>query len=191
MIISASYKTDIPTFYGVWFMNRLRAGYCKMVNPWNRNQVIRVSLALKDVDGIIFWTKNIAPFLPHLREVFARGYRFVIQHTINAYPRALEFAVVDASRSIQHLHEIAADRPHLQNAALVYARKHIGARFRPPLRGALDDFLDKLVGIDKRMALKRFGPAFASALNVRGHSAVTTKAPASETVTDQRLPFGE
>ncbi len=33
MIISASYKTDIPTFYGEWFMNRLQAGYCKMVNP--------------------------------------------------------------------------------------------------------------------------------------------------------------
>ena len=42
MIISASYKTDIPTFYGEWFMNRLRAGYCKMVNPYNRKQVIRV-----------------------------------------------------------------------------------------------------------------------------------------------------
>jgi hypothetical protein len=27
MIISASYKTDTPAFYGDWFMNRLRAGY--------------------------------------------------------------------------------------------------------------------------------------------------------------------
>ncbi len=33
MIISASYKTDIPAFYGDWFMNRLKAGYCRMVNP--------------------------------------------------------------------------------------------------------------------------------------------------------------
>ncbi|MCA9049546.1 MAG: DUF1848 family protein, partial [Planctomycetaceae bacterium] len=93
MIISASYKTDIPTFYGEWFMNRLRAGYCKMVNPWNRKQISRVSLDLRDVDGIIFWTKNIAPFIPHLEEVHGRGYRFVVQHTINAYPRALEFSV--------------------------------------------------------------------------------------------------
>lgn len=107
MIVSASYKTDIPTFYGEWFMNRLRAGYCKMVNPWNRNQVIRVSLDLRDVDGIIFWTKNIAPFIPHLKEVHERGYRFIIQHTLNSYPRALEFSVVDAGRSVQHLHEVA------------------------------------------------------------------------------------
>ncbi len=107
MIISASYKTDIPTFYGEWFMNRLRAGYCKMVNPWNRKQIIRVSLDLRDVDGIIFWTKNIAPFIPQLKEVHERGYPFVIQHTINAYPRALEFSVVEATRSVQHLHEVA------------------------------------------------------------------------------------
>ena len=107
MIISASYKTDIPTFYGEWFMNRLRAGYCKMVNPWNRNQVIRVSLELQDVDGIILWTKNIAPFMSQLKEVHERGYRFVIQHTINAYPRALEFSVVDATRSVQHLRQAA------------------------------------------------------------------------------------
>ena len=74
MIISASYKTDIPTFYGEWFMNRLRAGYCKMVNAWNRNQTIRVSLARKDVDGFIFWTKNIGPFVDHLSEIADGGY---------------------------------------------------------------------------------------------------------------------
>lgn len=107
MIISASYKTDIPTFYGEWFMNRLRAGYCRMVNPWNRKQISRVSLELGDVDGLIFWTKNVAPFLPHLREVYDLGYRFIVQHTINNYPRALEFLVVDADRSVQHLREVS------------------------------------------------------------------------------------
>lgn len=107
MIISASYKTDIPTFYGEWFINRLRAGYCRMVNPWNRNQVSRVSLELDDVDGIIFWTKNITPFVPRLREVYDRGFRFIIQHTINNYPRALEFSVVDANRSAEHFREVA------------------------------------------------------------------------------------
>lgn len=108
MIISASYKTDIPTFYGEWFMRRLRAGYCKMVNPYNQ-KVIRVSLKRQDVDGIVFWTKNIGPFRKHLREVHDSGFPFVIQHTINAYPKALEFSVVDASRSVAHLNEIAAE----------------------------------------------------------------------------------
>ncbi|MBV6433827.1 MAG: hypothetical protein IANPNBLG_04054 [Bryobacteraceae bacterium] len=99
MIISASYKTDIPAFYGAWFLNRLKAGYCKMVNPYGR-QVHRVSLKPSDVDGIVFWTKNIGPFLKYLPEVRGMGFPFIVQHTINGYPRALESSVVDARRAI-------------------------------------------------------------------------------------------
>ena len=106
MIISASYNTDIPTIYGEWFMNRLRAGYCNMVNPYNRAP-IRVSLAPEDVDGFVFWTKNVGPFLKHLPEVKDRGFPFVIQHTINGYPRALEHAVVNAAKSVDHLRLIS------------------------------------------------------------------------------------
>ena len=68
MIISASYKTDIPTFYGEWFMNRVRAGYCKMVNPYSQ-QVHRVDLTPEQVDGFVFWTKNVGPFIKHLAEI--------------------------------------------------------------------------------------------------------------------------
>ena len=85
MIISASYKTDIPTFYGDWFVSRLRAGYCKTLNPYNR-RTLRVSLRREDVDGFVFWTKNIGPFLPQLAEVHERDFPFIVQHTINAYP---------------------------------------------------------------------------------------------------------
>jgi len=106
MIISASYKTDIPTFYGEWFINRLRAGYCKMVNPYNR-RVMRVSLLPEVVDGIIFWTKNVGPFIKHLPEVQRRGFPFILQHTINSYPKELERGVVDASKSVEHLKQIA------------------------------------------------------------------------------------
>ena len=44
MIISASYKTDIPAFYGRWFLNRLDAGYCLMVNPYG-GQTHRIDLS--------------------------------------------------------------------------------------------------------------------------------------------------
>lgn len=107
MIISASYKTDIPTFYGEWFMRRLRAGYCKVINPYNR-LAFRVALDRNSVDGIVFWTKNAGPFLKHLPEVRARGYPFVVQYTINGYPRALETSVVDARRSVEHAQSISA-----------------------------------------------------------------------------------
>jgi len=108
VIVSASYKTDIPAFYGVWFMNRLRAGYCLMRNPYNRNSVSRISLLRDDVDGIVFWTKNAGPFMEALEEVNQRGYPFVVQYTINAYPRTLEFSVTDATRALKHAALIAS-----------------------------------------------------------------------------------
>ncbi|HXZ04316.1 MAG TPA: DUF1848 domain-containing protein [Ktedonobacteraceae bacterium] len=106
MIISASYKTDIPTFYGEWFMNRLMAGYCKMVNPYNQ-QIYTVTLTPDSVDGFVFWTKNVGPFLKHLVEVKRIGYPFIIQHTITGYPRELEYRVIDFSHTINHMRALA------------------------------------------------------------------------------------
>lgn len=106
MIISASYKTDIPTFYGEWFMNRLREGYCGVVNPYNR-RASRVSLRREDVHGIVFWTKNLAPFFPRLQDVARLHYPFVVQYTINGYPRELESAVVDGQRSVDYFRRSA------------------------------------------------------------------------------------
>src|SRR5713101_6947155 len=106
MIISASYKTDIPTFYGEWIMNRLQAGYCKMVNPYSQ-QVYRVDLTLESVDGFVFWTRNIGPFLKYLPEVQRMGYAFIVQHTITGYPRELEYRVIDYRHSIEHMKTLA------------------------------------------------------------------------------------
>jgi hypothetical protein len=106
MIISASYKTDIPAFYGEWFMNRLRAGYCKAANPYNK-RIQHVSLSPEAVDGIVFWTKNVGPFIENLSEVRRLGYSFMLQHTINSYPRALEQAVVSPSSAIENVRQIS------------------------------------------------------------------------------------
>ena len=108
MIISASYRTDIPTFYGEWFINRLRAGYCKVVNPYNR-RIWRVDLSPGAVDGFVFWTKNVGPFREQLREVHGRGYPFLVHHTINGYPRALEHRVVNADNSVDYVREVAQE----------------------------------------------------------------------------------
>ena len=35
VIVSASRSTDIPAFYGDWFMERVKAGYVKWFNPFN------------------------------------------------------------------------------------------------------------------------------------------------------------
>ena len=106
MIISASYKTDIPTFYGEWFMNRLKAGYCKMANPYSQ-QIYTVDLTPESVEGFVFWTKNVGPFLKHLLEVKSMGYPFFVQHTITGYPRELEYRVIDYIHTIDHMKALA------------------------------------------------------------------------------------
>lgn len=90
MIISASRRTDIPAFYAQWFINRVRAGYCAVPNPFNARQVARVSLAPADVDAIVFWTRGPRPLLRHLDELDSRGYRYYFQHTLLNNPRWLD-----------------------------------------------------------------------------------------------------
>lgn len=90
MIISASRRSDIPAFYADWFMNRVRAGFCTVPNPFNANQVSTISLAQEDVDAIVFWTRNPRPLMPHLPELDARGYRYIFLYTLLDYPRWLE-----------------------------------------------------------------------------------------------------
>lgn len=106
MIISASYKTDIPAFYGQWFVNRLRAGYCLMRNPMNR-KVIRVPMTRDEVEGIVFWTKNFRPFMKFVPEVETSRIPFIVQYTINGYPKSLENHVVDWRRSVETATELA------------------------------------------------------------------------------------
>jgi len=90
MIISASRRTDIPTFYARWFINRIRAGYCTVPNPFNRKQINRVSLLPEDVDLLVFWTRNPKPLFSYLDELDQRGYRYYFQFTLLGYPRQIE-----------------------------------------------------------------------------------------------------
>ena len=98
MIVSASYRTDIPAFYGAWFRRRLAAGSCRVRNPYGGPDYA-VSLDRDSVDGFVFWTRNATPFRGVLRELAARGDPFVVQYTITAYPRVIETAVPEIGRA--------------------------------------------------------------------------------------------
>ncbi|OAN50265.1 DNA repair photolyase [Paramagnetospirillum marisnigri] len=106
MIVSASYRTDIPAFYGGWFMNRFRAGWAKAVNPYG-GQVSTIPLRV-GVDGFVFWTRNIGPFQPALDEIRATGLPFMVQYTVTGYPRALESSVIEPDRSVALMAGLAA-----------------------------------------------------------------------------------
>lgn len=105
MIVSASYRTDIPALYSAWFLNRFRAGYARVVNPYG-GRVATVPLR-QGVDGFVFWTRNIAPFAGALAEVRRAGIPFVIQHTITGYPRALEQGVIAPAAAVAGMREVA------------------------------------------------------------------------------------
>ena len=90
MIVSASRRTDIPGYYGKWFMNRVRAGSCEVRNPYNPNIISSVSLLPGDVDLFVFWTRNGRPFIRYLAELDERGYRYYFLYTLVHYPRSLE-----------------------------------------------------------------------------------------------------
>ena len=88
MIISASRRTDIPTYYSDWFFNRINDGYVCVRNPMNIHQISRVSLDPAVVDGIVFWTKNPIPMMEKLDML--KAYTYYFQFTINPYGKDVE-----------------------------------------------------------------------------------------------------
>jgi hypothetical protein len=108
MIISASRRTDIPAFYAEWFVERTRAGFCTVPNPFNRAQVSVISLRPEDVAAIVFWTRNPRPLFPHLDELDRRGYRYYFQYTILDYPRALEAGTPPLEAALRTFCELSA-----------------------------------------------------------------------------------
>lgn len=88
-VISASRRTDIPAFYPEWFMNRIRDGYVRWMNPFSK-AIYQVSLQPDDVSAIVFWSKNYLPLVPHLDELDAGGYRMLFHFTITGLPQVFE-----------------------------------------------------------------------------------------------------
>jgi len=84
VIISASRATDIPAFYADWFFDRLAKGYVRWRNPFNGKDSY-VSFA--NTRFVVFWPKNPAPLIPHLRILGERGIGCYVQFTLNDYEK--------------------------------------------------------------------------------------------------------
>lgn len=89
MIVSASYRTDIPAFFADWFRAALADGACEVANPYG-GKPTRVALRGDGVEGYVFWTRNAAPFGAALDDVTALELPFVVQFTVTGYPRAID-----------------------------------------------------------------------------------------------------
>jgi hypothetical protein len=84
VIVSASRSTDIPAFYGDWFIARLNAGYVKWKSPFGGTPVY---VSFEKTRVFVFWSKNPALFLPHLDILNRQGYSFYFLFTLNDYDR--------------------------------------------------------------------------------------------------------
>jgi hypothetical protein len=91
-IISCSRRTDIPAFLMEWVIQQIENGYVDVVNPFNRNQISRISLNPKDVKCWVWWSKNFENWIKKFKEkmhIFNRYKGHSFQFTINS-PSELE-----------------------------------------------------------------------------------------------------
>jgi len=126
-IVSASRRTDIPAFYGDWFMRRVRAGFAGVVNPFGGKRYL-VSLRPEDVSCFVFWSKDFTPFVDHLETLDRLGYRFYFNYTFTGVPSAFESDVdkQDALKTLKYLSQR-------------YSPNHINWRFDPIVLSTVSD----------------------------------------------------
>jgi len=126
-IISASRRTDIPAFYGDWFMERIRAGFAGVVHPFGGRRFI-VSLKPEDVVCFVFWSKDFGPFIENLKILDSLGYTFYFNYTVTGLPGVFENNV-DKRAAINNLKRLSD----------MYSPKHINWRFDPIFLSSICD----------------------------------------------------
>lgn len=105
MIIQTGMRTDIPAFYHIWLLNRLKEGFVLVRNPYHPESVTRYSLSPKVVDLIVFCTKNPEPMLPHMDALQPYGqYWFV---TITPYGKEIEPNVPDKEKVMESFKKLS------------------------------------------------------------------------------------
>ncbi len=126
-IISVSRRTDIPAFYGDWFLRRIREGFAGVVAPYGGKRYL-VSLAPQDVDCFVFWSKDFTPFVPALDTLDRLGHRFYFNYTVTAVPAIFE----------QNVNRAAALKTLLYLSER-YSPRHINWRFDPIVLSSISD----------------------------------------------------
>jgi hypothetical protein len=96
-------------------MERVAAGDCETVNPFNSRQVKRVSLlpmkeGMKPEDGVdlfVFWTRFPQNILDNADELTPRGFRYSVMVTVTGYPILLEPSMTRTTRVLLAMKELA------------------------------------------------------------------------------------
>jgi DNA repair photolyase len=105
VIISASRSTDIPAFYGDWFVARWKIGYIKWINPFNQKPLY---VSFSKARAVVFWTKNPAPMFKHLDFLDQEVKNYYFQYTLNDYDKeGFEGKVAPVEKRIEIFKELS------------------------------------------------------------------------------------
>lgn len=102
MILNISGRTDIVAFYSDWFLNRYKEGYVDVRNPFFEKQISRIYF--KDVDAIVFCTKNPIPILDKLDKI---DKPILFHITLTSYKNDIELNVREKDKIIEAIKEIS------------------------------------------------------------------------------------
>lgn len=102
MILNVSGRTDIVAFYSKWFMNRYKEGFVDVRNPYNPKMVSRINF--KNVDAILFCTKNPAPILKYLKQI---DKPILFHVTLTPYKKDIEPNLPPKSQIIESIKQLS------------------------------------------------------------------------------------
>lgn len=102
MILNVSGRTDIVAFYSPWFKNRYKEGFVDVRNPIYPKLVSRIYF--KDVDLIVFCTKNPHPIIDFLNVIKEPIF---FQITLTPYKNDIEPNVPNKKQVIEDIKKIS------------------------------------------------------------------------------------
>ncbi len=168
MILNVSGRTDIVAFYSKWFLQRYKEGFVDVRNPFNPKLVSRISF--KDVDAILFCTKNPIPILDSLKVI----QKTILFHvTITPYKKEIEPNVLDKRKIIDATKKLSKiigiqnlwvryDPIFLSDIYTIEYHKKAFKRLCELLDGYVEkiivSFLDEYKNVRKNQAILRFRP---------------------------------
>lgn len=122
MILNVSSRTDIVAFYTDWFMNRYKEGFIDVRNPFYKNNVSRIYF--KDVDLILFCTKNPLPIIDRLKEI---NIPIIFHITLTPYKNEIEKTppkgiIVESVKKISNI--IGADNVYIRYDPIFISPKY-------------------------------------------------------------------
>lgn len=121
MILNVSSRCDVVAFNTPWFINRLKEGFVDVRNPFYEKLVSRIYF--KDVDLIVFFTKNPIPILGKLESI---EIPILFHITITSYKKDIEENVIDKRKIIEAVKiiskKIGKDNIYIRYDPIFYLR---------------------------------------------------------------------